>query len=41
MKMQGSVKVEAVVAPDGCAKAVAIKAAPKETHELIEVKFNP
>jgi TonB family protein len=60
MKLQGSVKVEAVVAPDGSAKTVAIKgghpllaqaahdavqkwkwvAAPKETHELIEVKFN-
>ena len=61
MRLQGSVKVEAVVAPDGSAKTVAIRgghpllaqaahdavqkwkwvAAPKETHELIEVKFNP
>jgi TonB family protein len=61
MRLQGSVKVEAVVAPDGSAKTVAIKgghpllaqaahdavqkwkwvATPKETHELIEVKFNP
>ena len=61
MKLQGSVKVEAVVAPNGSAKTVAIKGghpllaqaahdavqkwkwvpAPKETHELIEVKFNP
>jgi TonB family protein len=61
MRLQGSVKVEAVVAPDGFAKTVAIKgghpllaqaahdavqkwkwvSAPKETHELIEVKFNP
>ena len=61
MKLQGSVKVEAVVAPDGSAKMVEIKGghplltqaahdavqkwkwvpAPKETHELIEVKFNP
>jgi TonB family protein len=60
MKLQGSVKVEAVVAPDGSAKTVAIKGghpllaqaahdavqkwkwvpASKETHELIEVKFN-
>ena len=61
MKLQGSVKVEAVVAPDGSARTVEIKGghpllaqaphdavqqwkwvpAPKETHELIEVKFNP
>jgi len=61
MKLQGSVKVEAVVAADGSAKTVAIKGghpllaqaahdavqkwkwapASKETHELIEVKFNP
>ena len=61
MKLQGSVKVEAVVAADGSAKTVAIKgghpllaqaahdavqkwkwaSASKETHELIEVKFNP
>ena len=61
MKLQGSVKVEAVVAPDGSAKTVAIMGghpllaqaahdavqkwkwvpAPKETRELIEIKFNP
>ena len=61
MKLQGSVKVEAVVAPDGSAKTVEIKGghpllaqaahdavqkwkwvpAPKQTRELIEVKFNP
>jgi TonB family protein len=61
MKLQGSVKVEAVVAADGSAKTVAIKGghpllaqaahdavqkwkwvpAPRETRELIEVKFNP
>jgi TonB family protein len=61
MKLQGNVKVEAVVAPDGSPKTVAIKGghpllaqaahdavqkwkwapAPRETHELIEVKFNP
>ena len=61
MKLQGSVKVEAVVDPDGSAKTVKIKGghpllaqaahdavqkwrwapAPKQTHELIEVKFNP
>jgi len=61
MKLQGSVKVEAVVAPDGSAKTVEIKGghpllaqaahdavqkwkwapAPKQTVELIEVKFNP
>jgi TonB family protein len=61
MKLQGSVKVEAIVAPDGSAKTVAIKgghpllaqaahdavqkwkwvAAPAETRELIEIKFNP
>lgn len=61
MKLQGSVKVEAVVAPNGSARTVVIKGghpllgqaahdavqqwkwvpAPKETHELIEVKFNP
>jgi TonB family protein len=60
MKLQGNVKVEAVVAPDGSAKTVAIRGghpllaqaahdavqkwkwvpAPKETRELIEVKFN-
>jgi hypothetical protein len=60
MKLQGSVKLEAVVAPNGFAKTVAIKGghpilaqaahdavqqwkwvpAPKETHELIEVKFS-
>jgi TonB family protein len=61
MKLQGSVKVEAVVAPDGSAKTVEIKGghpllaqaahdavqkwkwvpAPKQTVELIEVKFTP
>jgi TonB family protein len=61
MKLQGSVRVEAVVEPDGSAKTVEIKGghpllaqaahdavqkwkwapAPKETRELIEVKFNP
>jgi TonB family protein len=61
MKLQGSVKVEAVVSPDGSAKTVEIKGghpllaqaahdavqkwkwvpAPKQTTELIEVKFNP
>jgi TonB family protein len=60
-KLPGSVKVEAVVAPDGSAETAAIKGghpllaqaahdavekwkwapAPKETRELIEVKFNP
>lgn len=61
MKLQGNVKVEAVVEPNGSAKTVEIKGghpllaqavhdavqkwkwapAPKETRELIEVKFNP
>jgi TonB family protein len=61
MKLQGTVKVEAVVGPDGSAKTVEIKGghpllaqaahdavqkwrwvpAPKQTLELIEVKFNP
>jgi TonB family protein len=61
MKLQGSVKVEAVVEPNGTAKTVEIKGghpllaqaahdavqkwkwvpASKETHELIEVKFEP
>ncbi len=61
MKPQGSVKLEAVVAPNGSAKTVKIIGghpllaqaahdaiqkwkwvpAPNETHELIEVNFNP
>ena len=61
LKLQGSVKVEVMVAPDGSPKTVEIKGghpllaqaahdaiqkwkwapAATETHELIEVKFNP
>jgi TonB family protein len=61
LKLQGSVKVEVMVAPDGSARTVEIKGghpllaqaahdaiqkwkwapAATETHELIEVKFNP
>ena len=61
MALQGTVKVEAVVSPDGTVKDVQIKgghpvlaqaavntvrswkwdAAPRESHEIVEVKFAP